>query len=51
MFGIEDHCISDEAAEQIAYLFEAEGEEDFYEEDEGIFDAGPEYGPGDDPWY
>ena len=51
MFGIEDHYISDEAAEQIAYLLEAEGEEDFYEEDEGIFDAIPEYGPDVDPWY
>ena len=51
MFEPEEHCISDEAAELIAYLLEAEGEEDFYEEDEGIFDASPEYGPGDDPWY
>lgn len=51
MFGIEDHYISDEAVEQIVCLFEAEGEEDLYEEDNGIFDANPEYGPGDDPWY
>ena len=50
MFEPEEHYISDEAAEQIAYLL-AEGEEDFYEEDEGIFDASPEYGTGDDPWY
>ena len=34
MFEPEEHYISDEAAELIACLLEAEGEEDFYEERE-----------------